>query len=82
MNEQTRDRLLLTLAAVVYDLAEKTESRTMPTRCVGTLNTRVDIFLKVYYRCDVCHWEWYPPDAFRESENRKSQKKEQHHAQP
>ena len=26
MNEQTRDRLLLTLAAVVYDLAEKAET--------------------------------------------------------
>ena len=25
MNEQTRDRLLLALAAVVYDLAEKTD---------------------------------------------------------
>ena len=60
----------------------KTESRTMPPRRVGTLNTRVDIFLKIYYRCDVCHWEWYPPDVFRESENRKPQKKEQHHAQP
>ena len=37
----------------------KAESHSRPARFVSKPNTHVDIFLELYYRCDVCHWEWY-----------------------
>lgn len=50
MNEQTRDRLLLTLAAVVYDLAEKTEdtSRRDKNALWDAMQDGTDEYVKEY----------------------------------
>lgn len=50
MNEQTRDRLLLTLAAVVYDLAEKTDdtSRRDKNALWGAMQDGTDEYVQKY----------------------------------
>lgn len=57
----------------------KVESHSRPARFISKPNTRVDIFLELYYRCDVCHWEWweFPHEPAATTDE---QPKEQNHA--